>query len=84
MKLIIIQLKNRISKDKNGALKFSKDKNFIKKFNELFEKIFATTIIMVKLEILKSRCRPKYQRLNEGKIQSYRGRYLESLENSRL
>ena len=72
--------KPEISKDKNGALKFSKDKNFNKKFNELFERIFATTIIMVKLwRLFKSEVDQNIKDLSEGKIsQVDRGRYLES------
>ena len=53
--------KPEISKDKNGALKFSKSKNFNKKFNELFEKNFRNNDHNGKgYGDFKIRSRPKY------------------------
>ena len=79
--------KPEISKDKNGALKFSKDKNFNKKFNELFEKNFRNNDHNDKGygDFLKSEVDQNIKDLSEGKIsQVDRGRYLESIrENSR-
>ena len=79
--------KPKNTKDSNGVLKFSKDKNFNKKFNELFEKHFQNNEHNQTGygDFLKSEVDQNIKDLSEGKIsQVDRNRYLESIrENSR-
>lgn len=76
-----------ISKSNNGALKFSKDANFNKKFNELFEKNFRNNDHNGNGygDFLKSEVDQNIKDLSEGKIsQVDRSKYLETIrENSR-
>ena len=78
----------KISKDSNGVLKFSKDKNFNKQFNELFEKHFKNNDHNQNgySDFLKSEVDQSIKDLSEGKIsQVDRGNYLETIrENSRV
>tara|TARA_B100001173_G_scaffold308623_1_gene319259 strand:- start:239 stop:1117 length:879 start_codon:yes stop_codon:yes gene_type:complete len=79
--------KPKNTKDSNGVLKFSKDKNFNKKFNELFEKHFQNNEHNQTGygDFLKSEVDQNIKDLSEGKIsQVDRNKYLESIrENSR-
>tara|TARA_B100000927_G_scaffold224645_1_gene184409 strand:- start:366 stop:1244 length:879 start_codon:yes stop_codon:yes gene_type:complete len=76
-----------ISKNNTGAIKFSKDRNFNKKFNELFEKHYRNNDHNGKgySEFLKSEVDQNIKDLSEGKIsQVDRNQYLEKIrENSR-
>lgn len=76
-----------ISKNNTGAVNFSQDANFNKKFNELFEKHFRNNDHNGKGygDFLKSEVDQDIKDLSEGKIsQVDRNRYLETIrENSR-
>ena len=76
-----------ISKDNKGALKFSNDSNFNKKFNALFEKHFKNNEHNQNgyADFLKSEVDQDIKDLSEGKIsQVDRNKYLETIrENSR-
>tara|TARA_B100000073_G_C23636847_1_gene534889 strand:+ start:85 stop:963 length:879 start_codon:yes stop_codon:yes gene_type:complete len=79
--------KHVITKDTSGVQKFSKDKNFNKKFNELFEKHFQNNDHNKTGygDFLKSEVDQNIKDLSEGKIsQVDRNTYLESIrEKSR-
>lgn len=76
-----------MSKNNKSALKFAKDRNFNKKFNELFEKHYRNNDHNDKgySDFLKSEVDQNIKDLSEGKIsQVDRNQYLEKIrENSR-